>query len=186
MVPWERLDGRGHRFLRSRSRTFQTGLGYVVIEVQARSVSPLARGRATPPMPRWRPVRRWCSLRHSQVGQGRSRDDPHAQEHKGLRCQGCTQTVNQMKALVLTAPAELREMLDDLTTSALAKRCRNFRTSRLDDAKYALRSLAATVSSVMKCGTWRLRLNDSRCQSPRPWSKPSVWDPTRLTDCRGE
>ena len=57
-----------------------------------------------------------------------------------------TQTVNQMKALVLTAPAELREMLDGLTTSALAKRCRNFRTSRLGDpkaaAKYALRSLA--------------------------------------------
>ena len=33
-----------------------------------------------------------------------------------------TQTVNQMKALVLTAPAELREMLDDLTTSALDTR----------------------------------------------------------------
>ena len=57
-----------------------------------------------------------------------------------------TQAGNQMKALVVTAPAELRETLDGLTTSALAKRCRNFRTSRLDDprtaAKYALRSLA--------------------------------------------
>ena len=57
-----------------------------------------------------------------------------------------TQAVNQMKALVVTAPAELRERLDDLTTSALAKRCRNFRLSRLNDpkaaAKYALRSLA--------------------------------------------
>ena len=51
-----------------------------------------------------------------------------------------------MKALVVTAPAELRESLDGLTTSALAKRCKNFRPSRLVDpktaAKYALRSLA--------------------------------------------
>ena len=38
-----------------------------------------------------------------------------------------TQAINQMKALVVTAPAELRETLDGLTTSALAKRCRNFR-----------------------------------------------------------
>ena len=57
-----------------------------------------------------------------------------------------TQAANQMKALVVTAPAELREMLDGLTASALAKRCRSFRPSRLDDpktaAKYALRSLA--------------------------------------------
>ena len=57
-----------------------------------------------------------------------------------------TQAGNQMKALVVTAPAELRESLDDLTTSALAKRCRNFRIPRLDDpkaaAKFALRSLA--------------------------------------------
>ena len=57
-----------------------------------------------------------------------------------------TQAINQMKALVVTAPAELRESLDGLTTSALAKRCGNFRPSRLNDpkaaAKYALRSLA--------------------------------------------
>ena len=57
-----------------------------------------------------------------------------------------TQAGNQMKALVVTAPAELRETLDGLTTSALTKRCRNFRPSRLDDpkaaAKYTLRSLA--------------------------------------------
>ena len=56
------------------------------------------------------------------------------------------QAGNQMKALVVTAPAVLREVLDGLTTSALAKRCRSFRPSRLDDpkpaAKYTLRSLA--------------------------------------------
>ena len=58
----------------------------------------------------------------------------------------CTQAANQMKALVVTAPAELRETLDGLSIIALAKLCRSFRTSRLDDprmaAKYALRSLA--------------------------------------------
>ena len=57
-----------------------------------------------------------------------------------------TQAVNQMKALVVTSPAVLREKLDGLTTGALAERCRNFRLTRLDDptaaAKYALRSLA--------------------------------------------
>ena len=57
-----------------------------------------------------------------------------------------TQAANQMKALVVTAPAELRESLDGLTTIALAKQCRNFRPGRPDDpktaAKYALRSLA--------------------------------------------
>ena len=59
---------------------------------------------------------------------------------------GRTQAANQMKALVVTSPAELRETLDGLTTSTLARRCGNFRLSRLDDpktaAKYALRSLA--------------------------------------------
>ncbi len=57
-----------------------------------------------------------------------------------------TQAGNQMKALVVTAPSELRDTLNGLTTSAFAKRCRNFRPSRMDNpkmaAKYALRSLA--------------------------------------------
>ena len=58
-----------------------------------------------------------------------------------------TQAVNQMKALVVTAPTNLRETLDGLSATALAKRCRSFRTGRLGDpktaAKYALRSLAS-------------------------------------------
>ena len=57
-----------------------------------------------------------------------------------------TQASNQMKALVVTVPAELREMLDGLTTIALAKRCRSFRPGRPYNpktaAKYALWSLA--------------------------------------------
>ena len=58
-----------------------------------------------------------------------------------------TQAVNQMKALVITAPAGLRETLDNLATSDLATRCNGFRPGRLDNptaaVKYALRSLAS-------------------------------------------
>ena len=65
-----------------------------------------------------------------------------------------TQAGNQMKALVVTAPAELREALDGLTASDLAERCRNFRPGRLDSptaaAKYALRSLARRYRQLSK------------------------------------
>ena len=65
-----------------------------------------------------------------------------------------TQTVNQMKALVLTAPTELRETLDGLGTSALVKRCRSFRPGRQKNpataAKYALRSLACRYRQLSK------------------------------------
>ena len=65
-----------------------------------------------------------------------------------------TQTVNQMKALVVTAPAELRERLDGLNTSALVKRCGSFRPGHLDTpttaAKYTLRSLACRYRQLSK------------------------------------
>ena len=60
-----------------------------------------------------------------------------------------TQAINQMKALVVTAPARLREHLTGLTAAALVTRCtrcKSFRPGRLEGpteaAKYALRSLA--------------------------------------------
>ena len=63
-----------------------------------------------------------------------------------------TQAVNQMKALVVTAPAGLRETLDGLTATALAARCRSFRPGRLEDptaaAKYTLRSLACRYLQI--------------------------------------
>ena len=65
-----------------------------------------------------------------------------------------TQAVNQMKALVVTAPAELRETLDGLATNALATRCRRFRPGRLHNptaaAKYTLRSLACRYRQLNK------------------------------------
>lgn len=57
-----------------------------------------------------------------------------------------TQAINQMGALVVTAPAELRGTLHDLAAGALAARCVSFRPGDLGHptaaAKYALRSLA--------------------------------------------
>ena len=65
-----------------------------------------------------------------------------------------TQAANQMKALIVTAPAQLRETLDGLTTAALATRCKSFRPGRLKDpaaaAKYALRSLARRYRQLSK------------------------------------
>ena len=57
-----------------------------------------------------------------------------------------TQALHQMKALIITAPSELRESMDALTTRALINRCKSFRPGRLKSptaaAKHALRSLA--------------------------------------------
>ena len=86
-----------------------------------------------------------------------------------------TQTVNQMKALVVTAPAELREKLDGLGTSALVKRCRSFRPGRLDSptaaAKYALVRLPVATVSSREIQDLKAELNDSYRPWHRRWSK---------------
>ena len=65
-----------------------------------------------------------------------------------------TQAFNQMKALIVTAPAELRETLVGLTAGALINLCKSFRPGRLDDptaaAKYTLRSLARRYRQLSK------------------------------------
>ena len=66
-----------------------------------------------------------------------------------------TQAINQMKALVVTAPARLREHLTGLTAAALVTRSKSFRPGRMEGptaaAKYALAPLpVATVNSVMR------------------------------------
>ncbi len=57
-----------------------------------------------------------------------------------------TQAINQMKALIITAPAELRQTLEGLTKGTLITRCVGFRPGDLvtpmTAAKHALRSLA--------------------------------------------
>jgi transposase len=65
-----------------------------------------------------------------------------------------TQAINQMKALVVTAPAGLRETQSGLSATALAVRCKGFRPGRLENptaaAKYALRSLACRYRQLDK------------------------------------
>jgi transposase len=65
---------------------------------------------------------------------------------KDSAMKGRTQAINQMKALVVTAPVELREVLIGLTSSQLVARCSGWHSGKLDTptttAKYALRSLA--------------------------------------------
>lgn len=59
-----------------------------------------------------------------------------------------TQAINQMKALIVTAPADLREQLKDLTARRLVRRCALFRPGAAnlatpeDATKLALRSIA--------------------------------------------
>ena len=128
---------------------FMTGLGYVVIEVNRpdRSVR-YRKGKSDPTDAEMaaRAALSGVADATPKSGKGEVEMIRMLKSTKDSAVKARTQTINQMKALVLTAPAELREMLDGLTTSALAKRCRNFRTSRLRDpkaaAKYALRSLA--------------------------------------------
>ena len=86
-----------------------------------------------------------------------------------------TQAVNQMKAPVVTAPAELRETPDGLSIAALATRCARFRTGRPDDptgpAKYALRSLACRYRQLSReIHDWRASCLDSPVQLRLPWS----------------
>ena len=56
-----------------------------------------------------------------------------------------TQALNQMKALVVTAPAQLREHLTGLTTAALVTRCKSFRPGRLEGP-----TAAAKYDSLVK------------------------------------
>jgi len=65
---------------------------------------------------------------------------------KDSALKGRTQATNQMMALVLTAPADLREVLEGLTASGLARRCASLRPGDVVTptaaAKFALRSIA--------------------------------------------
>ena len=128
---------------------FLTGRGYTVIEVNRpdRSVR-FRKGKSDPTDAEMaaRAVLSGVADATPKSGEGEVEMIRMLKSTRDSAVKARTQAGNQMKALVVTAPAELRETLDGLTTSALAKRCRNFRISRLADprtaAKYALRSLA--------------------------------------------
>ena len=128
---------------------FLTGRGYTVIEVNRpdRSVR-YRKGKSDPTDAEMaaRAVLSGVADATPKSGEGKVEMIRMLKSTKDSAVKARTQAANQMKALVLTAPAELREALSGLTTSALAKRCSSFRLSHMDGpkaaAKYALRALA--------------------------------------------
>ncbi len=65
---------------------------------------------------------------------------------KDSAMKGRTQAINQMKALIVTSPVELREQVRELTTIKLVGHCSRWRQSDMETplaaARYAFRSLA--------------------------------------------
>ena len=106
---------------------FLTGRGYTVIEVNRpdRSVR-YRKGKSDPTDAEMaaRGVLAGVADATPKSGEGEVEMIRMLKSARDSAVKARTQAGNQMKALVVTAPAELREMLDGLTTSALAKRCR--------------------------------------------------------------
>ena len=139
---------------------FLTGRGYTAIEVNRpdRSVR-YRKGKSDPTDPTdaemaARAVLAGVADATPKSGEGEVEMIRMLKSAKDLAIKARTQAVNQMKAMVVTAPAELRETLDGLATNALTKRCRSFRPGRLDNptaaAKYTLRSLAYRYRQLNK------------------------------------
>ena len=139
---------------------FLTGRGYTAIEVNRpdRSVR-YRKGKSDPTDPTdaemaARAVLAGVADATPKSGEGEVEMIRMLKSAKDSAIKACTQAVNQMKALVVTAPAELRERLDGLATNAPATRCRNFRPGCLDNptaaAEYTLRSLARRYRQLNK------------------------------------
>ena len=136
---------------------YLTGRGYTVVEVNRpdRSVR-YRKGKSDPTDAESaaRAVLAGVADATPKSGEGEVEMIRMLKSAKDSAIKARTQTVNQMKALVVTAPAQLRETLDGLTTAALATRCKSFRPGRLKDpaaaAKYALRSLARRYRQLGK------------------------------------
>ena len=153
---WSRDLGQVHAFGVEGTGSYGAGLarfltcrGYIVIEVNRpdRSVR-YRKGKSDPTDAEMaaRSVLAGVANATPKSGEGEVEMIRMLKSAKNSAVIARTQAVNQMKALVLTAPAELREALDDLTTNVLIKRCRSFRPGRPSNpttaAKYGLRSLA--------------------------------------------
>ena len=128
---------------------FLTGQGYTVIEVNRPDRSVRHRkGKSDPTDAEMaaRSVLAGVADATPKSGEGEVEMIRMLKSAKNSAVKARTQAVNQMKALVVTAPAGLRETLDGLGANALAARCGSFRPGHLDTpteaSKYALRSLA--------------------------------------------
>ena len=153
---WSRKLGTIHAFgiegtgsYGAGSARFLTSRGYSVVEVNRPDRSTRYRkGKSDPTDAEVaaRAVLAGVADAIPKSGQGEVEMIRMLKSAKDSAVKARTQAVNQMKALIVTAPARLRETLDGLSVSALSTRCRSFRIHRLSDpmsaAKYALRSLA--------------------------------------------
>ena len=136
---------------------FLTGRGHAVIEVNRPDRSTRYRkGKSDPTDAKMaaRAVLAGVADAIPKSGQGEVEMIRMLKKAKDSALKARTQAVNQMKALVVTAPAKLRETLDGLTADALASRCKSFRPGPLDSptaaAKYTLRSLACRYLQLSK------------------------------------
>ena len=128
---------------------FLTGLGYCVVEANRPDRSTRCRkGKSDPTDAEMaaRAVLAGVADAIPKSGQGEVEMIRMLKSARDSAVRARTQAINQMKALIVTAPADLRETLHGLSISALATRCRRFRVHCLSDptasAKYGLRSLA--------------------------------------------
>ena len=128
---------------------FLTGRGFTIVEVNRPDRSTRCRkGKSDPTDAETaaRAVLAGVANGTPKSGEGEIEMIRMLKSTKDSAVKARTQAVNQMKALVVTAPDALRETLDGLTATALAARCKGFRPGRLEDpaaaAKYTLRSLA--------------------------------------------
>ena len=136
---------------------FLTGKGHAVIEVNRpdRSV-PYRKGKSDPTDAEMaaRAVLAGVADAIPKSGQGEVEMIRMLKKAKDSALKARTQAVNQMKALVVTGPAKLRESLDGLAAVALVSRCKSFRPGPLDSptaaAKYTLRSLACRYLQLSK------------------------------------
>ena len=136
---------------------FLTGQGYTVVEVNRpdRSVR-YRKGKSDPTDAEMaaRAVLPGVADAIPKSGEGEVEMIRMLKSAKDSAVKARTQAVNQIKSLVVTAQAELRETLDGLTVGALAARCESFRHGPLDGpttaAKYTLRSPARRYRQLSK------------------------------------
>ena len=136
---------------------FMTGRGYAVIEVNRPDrATRYLKGKSDPTDAESaaRAVLAGVAGAIPKSGDGEVEMIRMLKSAKDSAVKARTQAINQMKALVVTAPDQLREALDGLTAVNLAARCARFRVGRPDDptaaAKYALRSLARRYRQLTK------------------------------------
>ena len=103
---------------------------------------------------------------------------------KGSAVKARTQTINQMKSLVVTAPAELRETLGGLAAAALAARCKGLRPGPLGDPTAAAKYTSLERSNpgrAQATGCWSLTLEELHSLISRDFGQWS-WPPVRCRE----